>query len=161
MKVMKIVYALAGCVAIAALTGTSVMSTGYAPVFMERAELERSVFFDPAPRAMANPGKIYYREPFIYVVERYKGVHLIDNSVPATPRDKGFIVAPGCMDVAVKGDVMFLDNAVDLVAFDLEAKRVTKRVKEVFPEPAAPDGVNRYVATPGGMVLVGWKSVNL
>lgn len=133
-------------------------SQAYVPIFMERGELEKSVFWKPEPRKLKQPGKIYYKSPYIYVNERYHGVHMINNSDPQNPRQEAFIVAPGCIDMAVKGDILYMDNAVDLVAFNLVTKQVTHRVKEVFPEPQAPD--NRYYDLgdrPENYILVGWK----
>jgi hypothetical protein len=130
---------------------------GYKPYFMERSELEKSVFYAPGPRRMANPGKIWVsgNGATIYVVERYKGVHIIDNSIPANPAPAKFIVAPGCMDVAIKDNILYLDNAVDLVAFDLAAGSVTQRLRNYFPEPAHPEGQLYHNDT--GLVLVGWR----
>ena len=130
----------------------------WTPYFMQRPELEKSVSFAGGARDMANPGKIWVAGSDIYVVERYKGVHIIDNSDPANPRQTGFIIAPGCMDVAVKGDVIYLDNAVDLVAFNMTTRTETKRIKDYFPEPASPAG-DRYRGHSSEMILVGWKQV--
>ena len=129
----------------------------YYPVFMERTELEKSVFYKSGERAMENPGKIYYKEPYIYINERYKGVHIVNNSDPANPIKEGFITAPGCIDIAVKGSIMYLDNAVDLVAFDLNTKNETSRIKEILPEPIAPAGVYYSYERPNDMILVGWN----
>jgi hypothetical protein len=126
------------------------------PYFMKRAELEKSVFVDTGTREMVNPGKIWIAGDSIYVVERYKGVHVIDNTDPANPRQAGFLVAPGCMDVAVKGGVLYLDNAVDLVSFDLARRAETSRLKNYFPEPVSPAG-DRYNRGGSEMILVGWK----
>jgi hypothetical protein len=133
----------------------------YVPVFMKRAELEKSVSYQSTSKDMENPGKIYYKSPYIYINERYKGIHVINNSDPFHPVKEGFIVAPGCIDMAVKGDIIYIDNAVDLVAFDLVTKQVTKRIQNVFPEPVSPDNRFYYGDNQDGYILVGWKkSVN-
>jgi hypothetical protein len=130
----------------------------YIPIFMKRADLEKSVSFQSVGRDMKDPGKIAYKPPYIYVNERYKGIHLINNSDPRNPRKEGFIVAPGCIDMAVKGNILYLDNAVDLVAFDLTTKQVSKRIKEVFPEPVSPENeVFSINESREGYILVGWK----
>jgi hypothetical protein len=131
----------------------------YTPIFMSRETLESSVKYIPGARDMIQTGKIYYRAPYIFVNERYKGVHVINNTNPAHPVNEGFILAPGCMDMAVKGNILYLDNAVDLVSFDLDSKQVTKRIKDVFPEPIMPeDGVwNYYPKRQVGYILVEWK----
>lgn len=134
----------------------------YTPVFMDKSDLERSVSYQSGGREMRKPGKIYYKSPYIYVNERYKGVHVINNSNPANPVKEGFIAVPGCMDMAVKGNILYVDNSTDLVAFDLNTKQVTGRVKGVFPEPVAPDNTSYdyYHSRPDNSVLVEWKRKN-
>ena len=131
----------------------------YMPVFMSRETLEQSVRYLPGDRALLETGKIYYHSPYIFVNERYKGVHIINNTHPAHPVHEGFVLAPGCMDMAVKGNILYLDNAVDLVSFDLNSKQVTKRIVGVFPEPLPPDDQFFYYpySHPKGYILVGWK----
>lgn len=147
------------------LTGIFVINTSYTndvyeyvPIFMKRAELEKSISYQSTAHDLVQPGKIYYKTPYIYVNEKYKGVHIINNTNPKNPVNEAFIVAPGCIDMAVKGHIIYLDNAVDLVAFDMNTKQVTARIKNVFPEPASPD--NYYYSTwdrPENLILVGWK----
>ncbi|MDR1524192.1 MAG: hypothetical protein LBS79_02900 [Tannerella sp.] len=132
----------------------------YIPVFMKRADLEKSVSWQSGGRDLENPGKIYYKSPYIFVNERYKGVHVINNSDPYKPVKEGFIVAPGCIDIAVKGNMMYLDNSVDLVAVDLNTKQVTSRIRNVFPEPSSPENQVFYdygeLRDPD-LILVAWK----
>ena len=132
----------------------------YYPVFMKRADLEKSVQYKQGERAMEDPGKIYYKEPYIYVSERYKGVHIINNSNPANPVKEGFITAPGCIDIAVKDNIMYLDNAVDLVAFNLDTNKETSRIKNILPEPIPPTPNWNIYKREEGMIIVGWK-INL
>lgn len=133
----------------------------YVPVFMKRTELEKSVSYSAQSRDLIQPGKIYYKTPYIYINEKYKGVHIVNNTDPSNPKKEGFITAPGCIDMAVKGNILYLDNAVDLVAFDLDAKKVTERIKNVFPEPIPPKG-SYYWSTHNRdeMVIVSWKKSN-
>ena len=135
----------------------------YMPVFMSRDNLEKSVTYISGTRDMIQTGKVYYRAPYIYVNERYKGVHVINNSDPYNPVKEGFILAPGCIDMAVKGNILYLDNAVDLVSFDLDTKQVTKRIRNVLPEPLPPDDFFSYYdyrSRPQGYILVEWKLNN-
>jgi len=132
--------------------------TFWVPIFMKRADLEQSVKYVAESRPLKNPGKIYCKGDYIYVNELYKGVHVINNSNPVHPAKEGFIIIPGCMDMAVKGDILYVDNAVDLVAFDLVSKQVTQRIKEVLPEPSAPGYTDYYPYNrPKDMILVAWK----
>ena len=137
-------------------------NTVWTPVFMKRTDLEQSVKYVAESRPLKNPGKIYCKEPYIYVGELYKGVHVINNSNPEHPVNEGFIIAPGCVDMAVKENILYMDNAVDLVAFDLITRQVTQRIKEMLPEPPAP-GYSFYYpiySRPNEMILVGWEKNN-
>ena len=64
-------------------------------------------------------------------------VHVIDNADPRNPKVDYFINIPGCMDMAIKDDVMYARSAEDLVAInisDLSQVQEINRVKETFPE---------------------------
>jgi hypothetical protein len=143
--------------ALIAMQGSSESYYNYYAVYMDRENLEKSVFYMETGREMKNPGKIYYKHPYLYVNEKYKGVHVIDNTDPSHPVKKGFIMAPGCLDMAVKDNIIYLDNAVDLVSFDLDTMKETKRLINVFPEPASPGGYYSYEPDrPEGLIVVDW-----
>lgn len=137
--------------------------SAYKPVLMERADMEARVGMLP-PRNLVDPVKIYLKDQYVLITERYKGIHVIDNSNPEAPAALGFLRVDGCLDVAVKDHVLYCDNAVDLVAIDMskgfEAIEVVSRVKDAFPEPLPPDGKTpMYVYSekrPQGMIIINW-----
>lgn len=139
--------------------------TSYTPVIMARESLERSVFFH-TPENIVSPAKIYYKDNFIYISERYKGIHVIDNINPKLPVNKGYISIPGCVDMAIKDNTLYADNAVDLIAIDISNMaslkiEVKKRIKSTFPELAPPDGYripSKYDVQnrPQNTVIVNW-----
>ena len=130
----------------------------YRAIFMDRQNLEKSVFYTETNRDLKNPGKIYHKYPYLFVNEKYKGIHVIDNTDPKKPVKKGFISAPGCLDIVVKNDIVYIDNSVDLVSFSLKENKVTKRIKNVFPEPAPPSGYYYgYYNRPDNYILIGWE----
>jgi hypothetical protein len=155
-KLIPKVLAMAGVWLLASFDTVPGASPEWVPYFMTRGELERSVSYTSDVREMTNPGKIALAGDNIFVVERYRGIHVIDNTTPENPRQTGFIVAPGCMDITLKGSIVYLDNSVDLVAFDMATKAVTSRLKYYFPEPLSPTG-QRYWNNSADMILVGWK----
>jgi hypothetical protein len=135
----------------------------YKPVFMLRSELEKNVKLEE-PKPVQDPGKIYIKDHLIFINEKYRGIHVIDNSNPENPTNLVFITIDGCIDIAVKDNILYADNAVDLIAVrfnqNLMNFEVTKRIKNVFPELVAPDGRNltwqEHRAVPDGAVLVRW-----
>ncbi len=136
-------------------------SSAYQPILMERSALENSIsFVDGKP--LRNTGKIYYKDNYIYISEKYEGVHIINNEDPQNPQNVGFITAPGCIDMAIKGNTLFIDNAIDLVAIDLINKKLVSRTRSVFPELTPPDKKtldSKYQTQnrPQNTIIVGWR----
>lgn len=136
----------------------------YTPVFMDRGELETSIKLEP-PRGIENPGKIYIKDGLIFINEKYRGIHVVDNINPEEPENFAFIHIDGCIDLAMNGHVLYADNAVDLVSISLSAEltglSVTSRIKNVFPELKAPDGRElsdkEKMARPENSILVRWE----
>ena len=136
--------------------------SAYQPILMSRAQLDNSIKM-LAPQPISNAGKLYQYGPYILVNERYKGVHLIDNREPAAPKKLGFLQVLGNIDFAVKENVLYVDNALDLVAIDLNDLhnlRVSKRVRDVFPAMLPPDNLSSSydrAGAPKDAVIVGWE----
>lgn len=129
----------------------------YTPITMTRAELNESVKFQTA-RALKQTGKIYVYGSYLLINERYEGVHIFNNANPANPQKLGFIAVPGCLDMAVKNNILYVDNAVDLVSVNISnpaSPAVTKRIQNSFPmNTVSPDGYT-YTMT-GDKIIVGW-----
>ncbi len=114
---------------------STVTYTVYEPVYMMKDELRASVKVEPA-RALQNPGKIYAYGDFLLVNEVDKGIHVIDNSNPASPQNLSFISIPGNVDMAVKGNILYADNYIDLVVLDItqpQQVKLVNRVENIFP----------------------------
>lgn len=136
----------------------------YTPVLVHREVLEKSIKYTE-PHEMKNPGKIYLKDQYFYIVEKYKGIHVVDNSDRLNPVRKGFIQIPGCMDLAIKGNTLYADNAVDLVAISIAQEGIvqeTSRIKESFPELTPP--YMDYIPTeyskenrPEGTIIIAWE----
>ena len=136
--------------------------SAYTPVLMSRQQLEASIA-QKEPRAIVKPGKLYRYRHYILINELYKGVHIIDNQNPKSPVNVAFIQVPGCVDMAVKENVLYVDNAVDLVAIslgDVNNLQVTSRVRNALPELPAPDNMQVWYGkggAPEDAVVVGWE----
>lgn len=64
-------------------------------------------------------GKITVTGNYIYLSEPGKGIHVIDNSNPSTPKNISFINIPGNEDMAITGKTLYADAYGDLVTFDI------------------------------------------
>ncbi len=109
--------------------------TANAPVYLSYVDLRAAVKMTSA-RELNNPGKIYFKDNFIFINEKMAGVHVFDVSDPKNPQNKGFIKIPGNIDIAIKDNILYADSYVDLVAIDVSSFAAIKevgRVEKVFP----------------------------
>ncbi|MDR1526274.1 MAG: hypothetical protein LBS46_01220 [Dysgonamonadaceae bacterium] len=105
------------------------------PVYLSYETLRSSVR-SSAARELVHPGKIYFKDHYILIVEYRQGIHLVDISNPSQPQNKVFIEVPGCTDMAIKNHSLYADSYVDLVVIDLSdlaAPQETQRLKDVLP----------------------------
>lgn len=90
----------------------------YQPIYKSLTEV-RADMKSTASQEIEQPGKLYLYGKYIFLNELYKGIHVIDNSNPASPKNISFIPVPGNIDIAVKGDYLYADSYTDLVVFDI------------------------------------------
>ena len=146
--------------------GYSYSYYSYCPLLMSRATLEQSVAALPA-RPMHNTGKIYRLGRFLFINEQYEGIHVIDNQDPEHPQLISFLRVPGNVDMAVKGNLLYVDNGPDLVSIDIsnpQAVRTVGRVRNAFRELPMPTNFGITPAClpenrPANTVVVGWQKI--
>jgi hypothetical protein len=135
----------------------------FEPVLMTRESMEAAVQLRSS-RDIGKPGKIWVYDNYIFVIEQYKGIHIIDNTNSSAPDNLGFIQVDGCTDVAVKDGLIYANNAVDLIGIkpDLAAKTIVvkSRSRNVLPELLPPDGsgIERFEKfRPKGTIIVRYE----
>ena len=109
--------------------------TFYQPIYKTTAEVKANIKSN-ASREIENPGKLFVQGNYIFLNEVDKGIHIIDNRNPASPRNVAFIDIPGNLDLAVKGNALYADLYTDLVTLDISdpLNVVVKKYNEgVFP----------------------------
>jgi hypothetical protein len=109
--------------------------TANIPVYLGYEEFRNAVVQTNASD-LENPGKIYFKDNYIFINEEYKGIHIIDNTDPEDPQNIAFIEIPGNLDMAIKDNILFADSYIDLVALDisdLDNIHEVERIEEVFP----------------------------
>jgi len=130
----------------------------YIPMLMDRSELEVSVQLVATAMPIRDPGRIYVYRNWLLLVEKYKGIHLIDNADPAHPVRKGFLRVPGCQSMAVGNGILYVDNAVDLVGVETEIARNRKALPEInCPDGYVPWDFSR-ANRPANTEIVGWTN---
>lgn len=88
------------------------------PLKMSKADFKKAIDVI-APIPMDESGKIYVYGDYIFVNEKYEGVHVVDNSDPKAPKKIAFIKIPGNVDVSVKGNYLYADSITDLIVLDI------------------------------------------
>lgn len=92
--------------------------TYFEPVYTTLQEIRESVSL-LSPQPIHAVGKIYFKEGIMFVNEPGEGIHIINNHDPANPIPLSFLKIPGTYDLAIKGNTLYADSYVDLVAFDV------------------------------------------
>jgi hypothetical protein len=133
-------------------------------IYMPREEFEESITSE-MPRQLAQPGKIWRYNNMLLVNERYSGVHVIDNSNPSSPNFISFIKIPGNVDMAVKGNRLFVDSGPDLVSIDISDVnniRVVDRVRNVYDGSGVfdPYGYWHRLTNDNNEIFTGFKKAN-
>lgn len=115
-------------------------ATRYRPILMQRADLEKSINVQ-SPKEIGAAGKIYAYQDLLFINERYRGVHVFNNTDPSNPTAVAFLNIPGNVDISIVDGVIYADNSVDLVALNYsdEAISILSRERNVFPEIVPPD----------------------
>jgi len=109
--------------------------TQFTPVYVTLDDIRKDIQIE-APRALKNPGKIYFYQNYILLNEHREGLHVIDNQDPANPQKLAFIKIPGNMDMAVKDNILYADNYIDLLSIDISDPAnpaLRTRTEDVFP----------------------------
>ncbi len=107
----------------------------YTPIYKTVDEIRQDIQILP-PREVRVPGKIYFYQNYILLNEVREGLHVINNTDPANPVKLAFIQIPGNVDMAVKEDILYADNYIDLLSIDIsnpEIPVVMNRTEDVFP----------------------------
>ncbi len=118
-----------------------------------------------SPIAIETTGKLTVIGKYIFLSEPLKGIHIIDNSDPSSPKNVSFINIPGNEDMAIKGNTLYADAYGDLVSFDIsDPVHVTAKN---FSANVFPDHSNYYMGNfiPGVIinpdsinVIIGWST---
>ena len=134
---------------------------GYAPVYLSYEDL-RSAIAQEQNVELKNPGKIYFKDNYIFIVEQLTGIHVYDNTNPGSPVKKVFVKLPGVVDISISGYIMYADSYVDLVVLDvqdIDNIHEVGRIKDILPYTVPPyktDFPAAYIDKDKG-VVISWE----
>jgi hypothetical protein len=114
----------------------------FMPVYKTDAEVRANIRSNPS-KDIVSPGKIFIKDNYIFLNDVNKGIHVIDNSNPSSPRNVAFIDIPGNVDLAVKGNILYADLYTDLVTLDISDPlnvKTKKIMDNAFPDRVYTNG---------------------
>lgn len=136
---------------------------GYQPVY---ASSQESTIAFGAPRALSKPAKIYTIGDYLLIGEKFQGIHVYDNSDPSSPVSLGFLQVAGNSDMAVRGEVLYVDHLTDLVALDVSdwnnISEISRLQQAHWKQDLPPAGARYFECADWKKgKVVGWKMTTL
>ncbi len=107
---------------------------GMKPIYVPLDEISETIKIVPT-KETEQLGKIVYAPPYLFVNERFRGIHVYDNSIPTNPTRTRFIEIWGNIDFSVQGNMIYANNLEDLVALkisDFDSVEVTHRIENFY-----------------------------
>lgn len=135
------------------------------PLKMTITEFKNSVSI-VSPLPINESGKIYAYKDYIFVNDKYKGVHVIDNSNPSAPKKIAFIKIAGNVDISIKDDYLYADSLTDLMVLDISdinnitiVNRMENVLRDNVPFPVEADFFEWESINFEKEIIIGWEMV--
>jgi hypothetical protein len=140
------------------------MVTVATPEILSKADFRTSVEV-LGPQNIDEAGKIYAYSNYIFVNDKFQGVHIIDNTNPEIPQAIAYIKIPGNVDISIKNNFLYADSSVDLLVFnisDINSVQLVERLEDVFSVydyqiPIEAQEINWNNFDFNNQVIVGWS----
>jgi hypothetical protein len=127
----------------------------FEPVYMTSAQLKAQVEFQP-PHELTDIGRIYFKDDYLFLNEKGKGIHVYNNENPSHPKSIGFLNIPGNYDLAISGSTLYADSYVDLIVFDISDFNNIKEVNRMESLFNNYQSMGMQVASEKG-IIVDWQ----
>jgi LVIVD repeat len=138
------------------------MLEAYVPVYAKPADL--TAISTEAAQPTTKAGKIYAYGNYIFQNDQQKGIHIIDNSVPATAHKVAFLKIPFTTEIAIRNNFLYTNSVSDLLVFNIADPlhpALVKRVTNAFPliNQEYPPVSNIYFECPDPSkgIIVDWE----
>ncbi len=110
--------------------------TYYKPFYKSKTEVRANIKSMPV-RDIVQAGKIFIQGNNLFLVDVNRGVHVVDITNINYPQKIAFVPVPGCNDIAVRGNFLYVDFGKDLLTIDISnptSAYIKKSIPNVFPE---------------------------
>lgn len=122
-----------------------------------------------APERFEDLGNIVAYQQYLYIVERGRGVHIVDNTNPEIPETLGFIAIPSVEQITIDDDVLFANFGWNLLLIDITNPlnaQLLSAVADFFDESEIQNRPTNYsgyfeCVDPTRGTVIGWEEANL
>lgn len=137
--------------------------TANVPVYTDFDEFRSdlgTVKFETA-KPITQKGNIYFKDNYLFIIDSYKGIHVVDNSNPSSPNNVGYYAVTGITGMAIENNYLYINSYIDLVVVDvsnINQPVEAGRVESVF-ETALPEHNPNYPIAevdPSKGIITGW-----
>ncbi len=107
----------------------------YQPVLVSAADWRSTDFTYEAAGEVCEPSGFYVYGDYLLIVDRNAGLHIFDNRDNDAPRPLSFLPIPGGQGIAVRNNILYVSQYLDLLAFDLSDPKEPQflhRTEDVF-----------------------------
>jgi hypothetical protein len=105
------------------------------PVFLSESEFRGASIKSKEPIQLEQAGKMAFYKNYIFVNDLDKGILVIDNSSPTSPKPIRYYEIMGNKDITIKNNVLYADSYIDLLVIDIsniESPNLVSREKNTF-----------------------------
>ncbi len=122
------------------------------PIIKTKSDVRDAINITGAQNTSSD-GKIYVYQDLLFYIAQNSGIHIFDNQNPVSPENLAFISLEGVNDISIKNNILYADNFMDIVVFDisqisdiqlLTIKEDVLAFYPVFPEESAGFIQNTY-----------------
>ncbi len=110
---ISILVSLSSCIKDAE---TDLFVEGAVPIY---AILDIEVIKSSPPQEMTNTSNFILYNSYILIIEKFKGIHVIDNTNPSSPLNISFIEIPGVTQLTASNGILYVNFGRDLVSVDI------------------------------------------
>lgn len=117
-------------------------------IYVDLEDVRSQQLIEDARFEIEEPGKIFLSEDLILISEKGKGVHVIDNSIPASPTTTSFINVPGSYEMYSDGGFLYINSYFDMLKIDISDPAnisLAKRLPDAFEYLEIGDNMGRQL----------------
>jgi len=72
-----------------------------------------------AAKDIEQKGNIYFKDNFLFILDNFEGIHILDNSNPASPVNKGYYAITGITGMSIQDQYLYVNAYTDLLVIDV------------------------------------------